>query len=85
MAFLQSAKMRSHLHLSFKAVESSSIAAVAYDTAHRLLAVRFHHGREYWYHDVTREVYDAMLAAPSVGAYFNDVIRSAGYDYHRQR
>lgn len=54
-------------------VQSSSLAAVGYDTASRTLAVQFAgkpEGRVYHYHGVSTEDHLAMLAAPSVGSHF---------------
>jgi len=56
-------------------VESSVIAAVGYDDEQRVLEVRFHTGRIYHYFDVPRSSFEKLLAASSVGQYFNRVIR----------
>lgn len=56
-------------------VESSLIQAVGYDAERRLLEVAFTSGRAYWYADVPREVYEALMAAESKGEYFLAHIR----------
>lgn len=58
-----------------KRVASSVIAAIGYDDASGLLEVEFHTGRVYYYLSVPREVYETLLAADSVGGYFNEHIR----------
>ncbi|HSK95041.1 MAG TPA: KTSC domain-containing protein [Euzebyales bacterium] len=58
-------------------VDSSSIAAVGYDPATRVLHVRFVSGRAYLYHDVPPSTYAALLRAESKGAYFNREVRDA--------
>ncbi len=58
-------------------VTSSAIRTVTYDKALRRLTVTFSSGRTYRYLDVPEAEYDAMLAAESKGAFFNDRIRDA--------
>jgi hypothetical protein len=63
-------------------VESSSIELVGYDQEERELYVRFHNrGRTYAYEGVSRDQFDALLAAPSKGRYLNWEIKP----YHRYR
>jgi len=50
-------------------VKSSSIASVGFDSAARLLYVRFHGGTVYKYFDVPPAVIDEILIATSRGAY----------------
>ena len=52
------------------AVASSAIAAIGHDPASRTLFVRFQSGETYGYLDVPAAVFDAFLAAPSKGAFF---------------
>jgi KTSC domain len=56
-------------------VESSAIAFVHYEPATAELTITFNSGKRYVYFAVPRGVSDALLAAPSVGAYFNAHIR----------
>jgi hypothetical protein len=58
-----------------KAVASSSLKAVGYDAQQRLLEIEFQHGGVYQYSGVPANVYQALLAAPSLGRYFNESIR----------
>lgn len=58
-----------------KSVSSSLIASVGYATRSRLLEIEFLSGRIYRYSDVDRETYDALMKAPSLGAYFNACIK----------
>ena len=59
------------------AVQSSLLAAVAYDSRRAMLQVIFRNGSVYQYADVPLEIYQALLHA---GAYFNHCIRSL-YSY----
>lgn len=55
-------------------LDSSLIQSVTYE-ADATLTVRFHGGAVYRYFTVPRSILDALLAAPSKGAYFNRHIR----------
>jgi KTSC domain len=63
-------------------LNSSAIALVAYDDHRWLFLVEFRDGAVYLYRDVPPAVYDALLSAPSQGAYFNRTIRDT-YAYSR--
>ncbi len=65
----------SHPAAGLHAVESSVLRAVRYLPARRVLEVTFRSGRIYRYFDVPRNVYEKLLAAPSIGSYFNKTIR----------
>ncbi len=54
---------------------SSLIERLVYDEAAQTLLVTFCAGRRYLYRDVPRATYDALVAAPSVGSYFNAAVR----------
>ncbi len=56
-------------------VESSTLAAVAYDEARQLLQLEFCSRSVYQYFSVPSAVHEALLAAPSKGRYFNQAIR----------
>jgi hypothetical protein len=56
-------------------VDSSVIALIAYDEDNAILEVRFRNGRTYRYFRVPPEEHEALLAAESVGRYFNEVIK----------
>ncbi len=59
-------------------LDSEALIAVHYDADARELRATFRpRGRTYVYRDVPREVYDALLAADSRGAFFNAHIRDA--------
>ena len=61
----------------YQRVSSSCIAEVGYDLSDKTLAVRFLGGREYRYLGVPHETYQALLAADSIGGYFNKEVRDA--------
>lgn len=56
-------------------VESTTLAAVAYDGFRGILRLEFRSRAVYSYFGVPRLVYEALLAAPSKGSYFNHAIR----------
>ncbi len=57
-------------------VQSAAIRSLAYDDEARTLRATFRDsGRTYEYRGVPEELYDALLFADSVGAFFNDNIR----------
>lgn len=62
---------------NMKAVESSQIAEVGHDSSTETLRVKFKNGGVYDYTKVGSEVYNALMAAPSVGSYFSAVIKKA--------
>ncbi len=67
-----------------QAVQSSSILSVGYDPASRTLEVEFHNGHVYRYDDVPPDVADGLHRATSLGADFNQVIKTAGYTTWRR-
>src|SRR5258708_2199221 len=64
-------------------VESSQIASVGYDPAKQVLEIEFKRGNAvYHYAQVSSEVYEELMAAKSVGKFFNAEIRDK-FLYHR--
>ena len=57
------------------AVESSSLAKVAYDNQREILQVEFRDGSVYQYLGVPLQTYQNLLRADSKGGYFNHHIR----------
>ena len=57
------------------AVESTTLATVAYDEARKLLQLEFRSRAIYPYFGDPAAVHDALLGAPSKGRYFNRFIR----------
>ena len=66
------------------AVESTTLATVAYDEARMLLQLEFRSGAVYQHLDVPAAVHSALLGSPSKGSYFNQAIRGY-YPYRRVR
>jgi hypothetical protein len=56
-------------------VESTTLATVAYDEVRELLRLEFRSRAIYQYSGVPAAVHEALLQAPSMGSYFNRVIR----------
>ena len=61
--------------MNVTAVESTTLATVAYDDARELLQLEFRSRAIYQYFGVPAGVHAALLCAPSKGAYFHRVIR----------
>ena len=61
---------------SMPVLQSAALEAVFYDdTRHTLRATFRDTGRTYLYEGVPQELYDALLFADSIGAFFNRHIR----------
>jgi hypothetical protein len=58
------------------ALQSSSLAQVAYDGRQSVLQVRFRDGTAYQYTGVPLAIYQGLLEAASKGAYFNHHVRN---------
>ena len=56
---------------------SSMIASAGYDAPRRVLEIEFVGGAVYQYSDVSVDVYEALLNAPSHGRLFHTRIRNA--------
>jgi KTSC domain len=61
--------------MNVTAVESTTLAMVAYDEARELLQLEFRSRAIYQYFGVPAAVHTALLRAPSKGSYFNRIIR----------
>ena len=61
--------------MNVTAVESTTLATVAYDEARELLRLEFRSRAIYQYLGVPAVVHQALLCSPSKGSYFNQVIR----------
>jgi hypothetical protein len=56
-------------------VKSSAIRSVGYERETAMLEVEFTSDRVYRYFAVPKAVYDGLMEAESVGAYFNEFVR----------
>jgi hypothetical protein len=63
-------------------VSSSVLRSIGYDPERHFLDVEFHDGDVYRYADLEADVYEAFMAAPSKGRFFNQHIRY-GYEYEQ--
>ncbi len=61
--------------MNVTAVESSTLATIAYDRTRELLQLEFNSRALYHYFGVPVAVHEALLRAPSKGSYFNQAIR----------
>ncbi|PPT62024.1 KTSC domain-containing protein [Xanthomonas arboricola] len=61
-----------------EAVISSNIASIGYDPISETLEVEFvKTGKVYEYYNVQQFIYDQLMAAPSVGQFFNASIKGS--------
>lgn len=58
---------------------SSVVRRIVYDATKAELVIELTSGKTYVYEEVPRETYDAFLAAPSKGAFYNAQIRDEFY------
>lgn len=58
-----------------RAVKSSNVKSIGYDPEKRLLEVEFANGGVYQYEDVERNIYEAALAAKSIGSYVHTYVK----------
>lgn len=56
-------------------IKSAVLKSIAYDSRRNILEIEFRSGHIYRYSDVPRSVYEALLAAPSKGRFFDSKIR----------
>jgi hypothetical protein len=61
--------------MNVTAVESSTLATIAYDEIHEWLQLEFRSRALYQYFRVPATVHEGLLSAPSKGSYFNQEIR----------
>jgi hypothetical protein len=57
------------------ALSSTTVVSAGYDEGSRTMEIEFTGGAVYRYDDVPREVFDGLLAAESVGRFFNERVR----------
>jgi hypothetical protein len=67
--------------MEYFSVSSSALSAVGYDDTSNTLGVRFVDGREYNYYGVPKEIFEGLRSAPSVGTYFDQYVKKAGYSF----
>lgn len=68
--------------MNITAVESSTLATIAYDRTRELLQLEFNSHAIYQYWGVPSSVHEALLRTPSKGSYFNQAIRGK-FPYNR--
>lgn len=73
---------KEYVAIPMTTVVSNQIAAIGYDAATSTLAVTFTRGPGHIYHypGVSRETYDAFMAAESKGAFFGQNIKDLPFD-----
>jgi hypothetical protein len=64
-------------------VESEAIRSVGYDAHRRLLEGEFNSGDVYHYFAVPQAVYDRLMAAESMGTWFNQTFKDMGFEYRQ--
>ena len=63
-------------------VTSTNVASVGYNPTSQTLEVEFTNGSTYQYFDVPAQVYEALIAAASIGTFLNDQVKGV-YRYAR--
>jgi len=66
--------------IEMQPVSSSNIASIGYDEETHQLKVEFIGGRVYTYYEVSREVYQELMASESKGKYLHQYIKGV-YTY----
>lgn len=66
--------------MQMKPINSSNISAIGHNPYTNTMRVQFANGNTYAYHDVPRDVHEALVNADSVGSHFSQNIRNA-YKY----
>lgn len=56
-------------------IESAAVAGVGYDETHQTMTVKFQNGRKYQYHDVPKNVFEALTNAESSGKFVNKEVK----------
>jgi len=69
--------------MQWQVIQSTTLAAIAYEPNRQLLHLKFRDGAVYKYFQVPEPVFDALQRAPSKGEYFNGHIR--GQFAHQRR
>lgn len=64
-------------------VDSSNVSEAGYDKDNKTLAIKFSDGSIYHYTDVSRDTYDELMAAKSVGKYIHANIKGI-YKHSKQ-
>jgi hypothetical protein len=57
--------------MNMNPVSSSNVDSIGYDAVAKTMAVKFHEGGTYHYHDVSPTTYEALKGAKSIGAYLH--------------
>lgn len=63
-------------------VASSNLASIGYDEPSQTLEVEFLNGSIYQYYNVSRNMYESLMQAPSKGVFLNTYIKNQ-YPYSR--
>lgn len=63
-------------------VASSNVASIGYDSSSETLEVEFIGGSVYQYYNISPDLYEKLMSAPSKGQFLNSYIKN-GYPYSR--
>lgn len=63
-------------NIQWQQVDSSNIAAVAYDADEKRIFVQFKDGAEWAYDNCSQGLYDTFTKAPSIGKFFHSNIKT---------
>ena len=69
--------------MDYVTVSSSAITAVGYEGETNTLGVRYLDGSEYHYFGVPEDIFEGLRSASSIGSYFNQYVKKAGYSFSK--
>jgi hypothetical protein len=69
-------------HVAFVLYTIESVTELELDNTGSMLDITFHGGGKYRYYNVSLQVYENLINAPSIGKYFNAKIKPV-YDWSR--
>lgn len=64
------------MEINWVDVTSSNISQIAHDEETKVFSVKFTNGGVYSYNDVDRDIFETIQTVPSVGRYFNMMIKA---------
>jgi hypothetical protein len=64
-------------------VSSSNLTAIGYTAETATLRIQFVHGGIYDYQGIPSDLYEALMAAPSKGQYFDQYVKKGGYPFSK--
>jgi KTSC domain len=68
------------MKIEMQKVDSSNLAKAGYDAETKTLRIEFRGSGQVWdYEDVSEKTFENLLAAPSIGKFFNQSVKDTYY------